>query len=636
MPSLTHLLHPDMEAAVDGWLAARGHAWQQLARGELELGGVQLDAVKLQLVLIHSDPVYFAETYFLERDGQHTGEPWRFFDYQKPSMRYRGDTLHECGAEVGKTREIVALAVWLILGFGPRSRGDLLVGAAQDGHLDSLWDQVLFQLHETPSLESKIDWDKSRVKPYRKLVAGNGNVLHMRPAGFDGETFRGLHCALAILLDEAAKLANPKIYDEFYRASLPGCETRIYSTPDGNRSSRFFQLCGQAVAVDLAPLIRLGGVPPAKPRTDVAMKFRWAKPMMPPPYWTDERRLKYIDRYGGVDSPGYQQNVLGNWGDAANSVFPWEQFEPCCKYLPDFVELKLLWNDTQRCYLATANRLNPTYTSAGRLGDEEAGEDADARERGPQPLLPILDEVYDEANFDLAALLRSLFSPRAGSHAHLVAGIDCGSTDDPTEVLFFEVLGRRLRSVARIQLKRFLYPMQRQAVRFVDEIFNPSHGWGLDATGVGSAFEHLLNEGSAGGGSDGSDWSLDGRLTGYVMNAVVVDLNPETGEPIVDPVTELERKVSYKEKATQLLQLDVQRRELEMPKHPEFQTQFTNHTARISTAGRRIFSHTHDHLIEATRVARLRVFEMNYGSGADTPIVCAVPKGMRREQMEID
>lgn len=623
MPALDQLLHPEMETAVDSWLAARGYAWQQLARGELGIGSAQLTPIRLQLVLIHSDPVYFVETYCIERDGPDAGKPWRLFDYQKPSMRYRGDKVHEDAAEVGKTREIVGLDIWQVSGFGPVSRGEMLTTAAQDGHLDSIWDLLLFQLHATRALEKRVNWDATRVKPYRKLVMLNGNILHLRPGGFDGEALRGLHCAISKRADEAAKFPNPKIFDEFERAGLPGCETGIYSTPDGNRSSRFYQLCQQSVAVDLAPLIAAGGIAPPKPATDVALKFRWSKPMMPPPFWTEERRLKYIDRYGGVDSPGYQQNVLGNWGDAANSVFPWEQFEPCTKYLPAFVEAKLLWNDNERRFYVTANRLNQAFTSAVRFGDEDAGE---SRERGPQPLLPLLDEVYDVANFDLAALLRSLFSPIKGQ---LLAGIDCGSTDDPTEILFWEVIGRRVRAAARLQLKRFNYPQQRSAIRIVDEIFAPSFGYGLDATGVGSALEHLLNEGEGG-------WSLDGRLTGYVMNAVSIDLSPETGEPVLDPVTQNARKVTNKEKATQLLQLDVQRRDLEPPKHPEFLTQFTNHTARVSTSGRRIFDNTHDHLIEATRVARLRLFEMQFGAGFQGPIDFAVPANSTRPHMEYE
>ena len=121
---------------------------------------------------------------------------------------------------------------------GPRQRGDQLLCASQDGHLESIYIEILHQLRATPHLAAQIDWDRSRVKPYRVLVARNGNRLEMRPAGYDGEALRGLHVGLAAYFDEAAKVKNPRCFDEFFRAVKPGAETRIYSTPDGDRSVR--------------------------------------------------------------------------------------------------------------------------------------------------------------------------------------------------------------------------------------------------------------------------------------------------------------------------------------------------------------------------------------------------------------
>jgi len=242
------LIHPELEPALDAWLRERGHRWQQLERGEIAFGDRALTPVDLQFLLVTSDPVFFVETFFIERDDV-DGRPWRLFGYQKPSMRYRGNTVHECGAEVGKTREIVGLATWMLLGCAPRQRGDILISAAQDGHLDSIYDEILFQLRSTPYLEQQIDWSASRVKPYRKIVALNGNRLELRPAGYDGEAIRGLHVGLAGFLDEAAKLKNPRIFDEFFRALKPGAEGRIYSTPDGDRHCTYYRLCQQATPV---------------------------------------------------------------------------------------------------------------------------------------------------------------------------------------------------------------------------------------------------------------------------------------------------------------------------------------------------------------------------------------------------
>lgn len=608
------LLHPDLEQVIDGWLAERGFAWQQLERGEIEVGGAPVNALQLQILHVHADPVLWAECYLVERDDA-SGRPWRLWEYQKPSARYRGNTIHECGAEVGKTREIVLLTLWLLMGNGPRQRGGILLAAAMDGHLDSIYDEILYQLKATSFLDLQVNWDETKVKPYKKLVAKNGNRCDLRPGGFDGEAFRGIHAGLAILGDEVAKWANPKIFSEFFRAALPTAEARLYSTPDGNRAGRFFALCQAAPLAEQALAGRaVGELAPAATEERRFVRFRWSKPQMPPPFWTEARRRGYIEQYGGVDSPGYQQNVLGNWGDAVNSVWPWEQFEPCCRYLADYVEARVLWNDAERAFYVEAYRLNPGFEISARLGDEES--------RGPEPLLRLRDEIFPAGNFDLEALFRALFTRPRG---HLVAGIDCGSTDDPTEVLFFEPLGRDRRCVARVQLKRFTYPEQVRALAALDRIFEPSHGYGLDATGVGTALEHQLVEGLGA-------WSLDGRLSGYVMNAKTVDLNPETGEPARDPQTDKERKVSNKELSTRLLELGVQKREWQFPRSPDFLQQFPNHTARKGPSGERIFDRTNDHLIDATRVAALRLFEMDQGF-ADVPIEYATPRGSRRPSL---
>ena len=621
------LLHPDIEPAIDAWLAARGLSWRALERGDLKLGEQLVTLSDVQLLVILADPVFFCETFFVERDGPRAGLPWELFPYQKQSMRYRGHTVHECGAEVGKTREIIGLATWHLLGCGPRQRGDQLICASQDGHLESIYVEILHQLRATPHLAAQIDWDRSRVKPYRVLVARNGNRLEMRPAGYDGEAIRGLHVGLAAYLDEAAKIKNSRVFDEFFRALKPGAEARVYSTPDGDRSSVYFRLCSQAPAVPVSA----AELPPPRGRSlstgpgdffpqredGQAIRFRWPKTLMPPPYWTDERRRQLVDRYGGVDSPGYQQLVLGNWGDPAATVFPWDQFVARVRPVPEYVVASLIHNAPQRTVQVTASRLDPTYQIGARTGDEAA--------TGPQPLLPIMDREIDVANFSLEGMLTSIFQPVEG---HLVAGIDCGASDDPTEILIWETRGPLARCVARLQLKRFDYPAQRTAVRVLDRLFRPSHGWGLDATGVGSALEHLLREGEPG-------WTLDGRVTGYVFNARVPDRNPETGETIEDPATGRARQVSAKELATRLLEMRIQRARIEFPADPGFLAQFPNHTAEIGSSGARVFRNTADHIVDASRVAMLRLFDLEHGDGAVAPVLFQVPRGLgRRPAME--
>src|SRR5690606_41561870 len=70
--------------------------------------------------------------------------------------------------------------------------------------------------------------------PYTTLFRST----YYRPGGHDGEAFRGVHVNAFGFFDEAAKVKNAVIFSEFWRALKPGCRSRVYSVPDGDRSTR--------------------------------------------------------------------------------------------------------------------------------------------------------------------------------------------------------------------------------------------------------------------------------------------------------------------------------------------------------------------------------------------------------------
>jgi hypothetical protein len=626
------LAHPDLEAAIDAYLRARGWSWRQLQAGECTAGGVAIGIDELQVYLIDADPVLWAECNLLDKE-KGDGTPWRFFDYQKAGARYLGDVIFECAAEVGKTRNIVAVSLWMFFGKGPRPRGSQLIAGALDGNLEDIYDEQDWQLTANPHLHARVNWDKSKVKPYRKLVSIEGNQIDYRPAGNDGKAFRGVHAGLAGHLDEAAKLHERKTWGEFWRALKPWAIAALYSVPDGVTKSEFFRLCRRARALDpLAPAQRLPGIALETPDEQAAalagrersfVKFRWPKALMPPPFWTDERRRGYIEQFGGEETSEYQQNVLGNWGDPASTLFPWSRFAPCLRYIPEYHELELTWSDGEATVSAVARRLNPSYEPTARPGDE------DEAALSVVPMLEVLEEQLDVAalgDFDqIEELIARVFAPLP--NRHLVGGIDCGSAGDVTEILLFERLGRRRRCVARLQLKRFPYDRQRTMIRALDELFEPSLGWGLEATGVGTALQHFLVEGEG-------DWTLADRLTGFIANANVPDVDPATGEPVVDERTGKARQISAKEFGTILLERLVQRVDLELPATRVMLEQWPQYKSRKTPSGGRAFDNTNDHAIDATRVAIHRDHEMEHGDGADVPIAYAVPPGMSRPDFE--
>src|SRR5215210_3582494 len=225
------LLHPALPELIDALLRRNRWSWQALERGDLKLGDEVLNVDRLQWWLLNADPVLWVETNLVNKpeDG---GGLWQLFPYQRPSLRFRGHVVHQDGAEVGKSREIVGLLLWGCLA---AERGGVLVGSALDGDLDEIWEEV--------------EWQPS-TKPYRRLTWRNGLRVLFRPAGHDGRAYRGIHVRGWLLHDEAAKVVNPRSWAEFWRAGKPGCEIRIYSVPTGDRQCTFQRIADNAVPAE--------------------------------------------------------------------------------------------------------------------------------------------------------------------------------------------------------------------------------------------------------------------------------------------------------------------------------------------------------------------------------------------------
>ncbi|MFA5352925.1 MAG: hypothetical protein WC291_01735 [Thermodesulfovibrionales bacterium] len=556
----------------DAWL--QGFDWtnHQLARGEVPEGYASLP--EFQLACICDDPVLWAG--FFLREPDNPDEPYRFWDYQKESVRYQGNTLHECGAEVGKTREIIAYTLFKAFTV---YRGSGLVTGPMYAHVLEIVDGILEQLSCNPDLSTSLVLHRKH--PHHHMRWGSGFKIDFRPTGFDGEALRGVHVRTFSLMDEAAKIKNPDIFKEFWRASKPGCDHKLYSTPDGDRSTVFFRLCQKAEGKALDE----------DPQTGEAnlsfRKFHWSKELMPVPFWTPERRRFYIEQYGGEDSPGYQQNVLGNWGDPENSVFPWYQFQRLLKDIPDYRCLKILVDDSQ----GQVSLYGYELRSTGLQPDGSAGK--------PEPVI-LMDLRILKGAFDIRAELKAFFSSIPGL---LFGGADLGFSQDPTEIKIKLILGRVHRTVARIQLKGVSYDQQADAIDALDDIFDYGQGrmgWGVDFGNAGSAVCHILQNQEL-----YSHKRFEDRLTGYLFGATYEAVDEE-GEVIMDKHTGKPVKLTAKELATDLLVKKMQRQELEYPYDPDTILYYPNHTYREGER-HRIYKKEDDHLIDADRALTLRI-----------------------------
>ncbi|MBO1764855.1 hypothetical protein JQN64_27140, partial [Escherichia coli] len=217
-----------------------------------------------------------------------------------------------------------------------------LVGAPQQTHLDEIILAVEEQMgvqedgRAKGSLLSQ-QWLKPKRTPHtmhRFVTVPLGENekpgiarVYYRPAGHDGEAFRGVHVNGFGLMDEAAKLKRAVQWTEFYRALMPGCKLRVYSVPDGDRTSGYYQLTQSAIP-DLA-LAEEGN-----------RLFHWPKTIMPAPFYSESREREFVRLYGGRQTPGYVRNVLGEHGDAESPVWSWDSVLPNVHEMSDFRLIK--------------------------------------------------------------------------------------------------------------------------------------------------------------------------------------------------------------------------------------------------------------------------------------------------------
>jgi len=565
----------------DATLAALGWTWQQISRGSLPPPFTSLE--DFQLAIIADDPLLWCTAFLREPEDSDHVQPYSFFPYQIDSLRWSGSTVHKCGAEVGKTREIVA---WCLHKAFTVPNGSGLIGAPQQTHLDEIIEAMTDQFNWNEDLAR--DLLRHKKHPHHAFYFRNGFKIDFRPAGHDGEAYRGVHVRTFAIKDEAAKCKNPTQFSEFWRAMKPTAVARLYSVPDGDRSCEFFKLGQRAIGkVEEENNATLEGA--AKQLT--FRLFKWAKALMPPPYWTDERRKFYVEQYGGEDSPGYQHNVLGEDGDPEHTVFPWHHLKHCIKQIDEYRCLKILVDSSHDEVIVTGYRGSLTFSTEGE----------------PQArAISAIDTVFVRAPFfkadedgqsEFTRLIKSFFVSVPGLKR---GGADLGFSGDPTEIIIKNIIGKQERMVARLQLKHVTYDQQCQAISALDDLYGPRESltWGTDFGNAGSAVAHDLQ-----GLAIYEEKEFEHRLRGFQFESTTDNVNEE-GDPVIDAKSGKPARITLKELATDILVKKMQRQELEIPADPDIILYYTNHTVRMGSR-HRIFKKEDDHLLDADRAQTL-------------------------------
>ncbi len=555
------------------------------------------DLAEFQLACICNDPALWVPSFLREPEDPDHIDPYALWTYQIESIRHIGPTLHKCGAEVGKTRELIAYGLWKAFTV---PGGSALIGAPQLTHLEEIVDAKLDQLEWNEDLKPSLI--KHKKVPHHSMRWASGFKEDYRPAGHDGEAFRGVHVRTYGALDEAAKLDNRKQWSEFFRALKPGCIPKFYSVPDGRRDTEFYRLGKLAEGSDKA---EASVAIKAASKYIQSLKYKifvWPKTIMPPPYWTPERKTKYIDEYGGEDSPGYQHNVMAQDGDPENPVFPWTQLQYVIKEVPEYRCLKILVDDKNNEVIVRGYKFSISGYNGGPVPEPATLIDTTFPLKGQgkgffeYDLVSHPDGTVKMIESEFRLFLKSFFTKVPGLNR---IGGDFGYSQDPTELVVKNIVGKTKTIVARLQMKHVTYDIQDQAFDALDDIYcmRDTISGGTDLGNAGSAVMHDLC-----GLPQYRHKDYENRLKGFQFEGTTENLDEE-GEKILDAKNNEPVKITLKELATDHMSRRVQRLTVVYPPDTDIVTYYTGHTVR---AGKhRIYDKKNDHIIDADRAEEL-------------------------------
>ena len=282
----------------------------------------RMSARERKLAETLASPVLWGQGYLRNRDGS----PRVYWPHQVEDLLCgEKNIIHLDGRDVGKSVCITTDA--LHFAFTTRG-GQGLIAAPHQGHLDTLIEEIEFQLDANPDLMASIaltKYGKPKIhrKPYFRLEFTNGSILYFRPAGAYGDAFRSLHVD-RVWVDEGAWLTE-KAWKALRQCLKSGGRLRIYSTPNGMRNTTYYRLT-----------------------TSTQFKvFRW--PSWLNPNWTEEREAELLEFYGGRDSAGWQHEVAGEHGKPSYGAFNIEHLNLCRQEVLEYQKVVITGEEMRDC-----------------------------------------------------------------------------------------------------------------------------------------------------------------------------------------------------------------------------------------------------------------------------------------------
>lgn len=283
---------------------------------------VRFSAKEKRMIKILSNPLSWGEHYLRNRDGS----PRSYWPHQAEDLQCaEKNIIHLDGRDTGKSVVLSTDALhFAFTNYGVQG----LIAAPHQGHLDTLIEEIEFQLEASAVLMASIGitkYGKPKItrKPYFRLEFTNGSILYFRPAGAYGDAFRSLHVE-RIWVDEGAWLTE-KAWNALRQCLKADGTLRIYSTPNGLRNTTYYRLTS----------------------SDQFKVFRW--PSWLNPDWSNHRERELLEFYGGKDTPGWQHEVAGEHGKPSYGAFNIESLNLCRQEVADYRKVTIQGSDLSTC-----------------------------------------------------------------------------------------------------------------------------------------------------------------------------------------------------------------------------------------------------------------------------------------------
>ena len=166
----------------------------------------RFSAKQKRMIEILSNPLSWGQHYLRNRDGS-TRSYW---PHQVEDLQCaEKNIIHLDGRDTGKSVVLSTDALhFAFTNYGVQG----LIAAPHQGHLDTIIEEIEFQLEANAELMASIGitkYGKPKItrKPYFRLEFTNGSILYFRPAGAYGDAFRSLHVE-RVWVDEGAWLTE--------------------------------------------------------------------------------------------------------------------------------------------------------------------------------------------------------------------------------------------------------------------------------------------------------------------------------------------------------------------------------------------------------------------------------------------